>query len=73
MNVEIVVAGALGELAMWAIPEVTAERRQVLVTSWSDTLDTLCYLTEHGLEIVTIRERAIPDGCRSRTRAGART
>ena len=61
MNVEIVIAGSLGDLASWAMPDVIAERRQVLLMAWSDMLPALNYLTERGLEVLTIRERAIPD------------
>ena len=62
MNVEIVVVGSLGALAIWAMPDVIAERRQVLLMSSSDTLPALNYLTERGLEVLTIRERATQQG-----------
>lgn len=56
MNAEVVVAGTLGALARWTMPELLAERRQVLVVTAANTLPTLNHLTTRGLEVLTIRE-----------------
>jgi len=60
VNVEIVVSGALGELAQWALPEVLAERRQVLLALSADALPTPECLTARGVEVLTMRERPNP-------------
>jgi hypothetical protein len=56
LNIEVVVAGTLGALVQWTVPELVAERRQVLVVSATNTLPMLNQLTAHGLEVLTIRE-----------------
>jgi hypothetical protein len=56
LNIEVVVAGTLGALVQWTVPELVAERRQVLLVSAANTLPTLNQLTARGLEVLTIRE-----------------
>jgi hypothetical protein len=56
VNVEVVVAGTLGALAKWTMPQLSAEGRQVLLVSAANTLPTLNHLTARGLEVLTIRE-----------------
>jgi LuxR family maltose regulon positive regulatory protein len=61
MNVEIVVTGALGDLAIRAFADIAVERRQVLVMSAPDALDALDRLTARGVEVLAVRERLVPD------------
>jgi hypothetical protein len=61
VNVEIVVTGALGDLAILAFSDLAVERRQVLVTSAPDTLDALDRLTARGVEVLAVRERPAPN------------
>jgi hypothetical protein len=61
VNVEIVVTGALGDLAIRAFADLAVERRQVVVASAPDTLDALYRLTARGIEILAVRERPDPD------------
>jgi DNA-binding CsgD family transcriptional regulator len=62
VNVEIVVAGALGDVAIQAFADTVVERRQVLVTSAPDILDALSRLTAQGFEVLAVRERPVADG-----------
>jgi DNA-binding CsgD family transcriptional regulator len=60
-TVELVVTGALGDVAMGAFGDTALERRQVLVTSAADTFDALDRLTARGVEVLAVRERPVPE------------
>jgi hypothetical protein len=60
MYVELVVEGALGDLAASAFPELVIERRQILVTAESDALATLNQLADHNVDVVVLRRRPHP-------------
>ena len=62
VSVEIVVTGALGDVAARAFADAAVERRQVLVVSPQNTLDALSWLTASGVEVLTVRERADHNG-----------
>ena len=57
VNIEIIVAGQLGDLARWALSDLVVDRRQVLLTSTTDMLIALEHLTARGVEVVAVRER----------------
>jgi hypothetical protein len=60
VNIEIVVAGPLGDLARWALADLQVERRQVLLTSSTDMLGVLDHLTIRAVEVLAVRERQHP-------------
>jgi DNA-binding CsgD family transcriptional regulator len=61
VNVEIVVSGALGDLAIRALGDIAVERRQVLVMPAPVALDALDRLTAQGVEVLAVRERLVSD------------
>jgi hypothetical protein len=60
MYVEVVVEGALGELAASAFPELSIERRQILVALEPDAVAALLHLTDHLVDVVALRRRPGP-------------
>jgi hypothetical protein len=57
MYVEVLVKGAVGELAASAFPELAVQRREVLVTSEADVFAALDHLMDHELDVVVLRQR----------------
>jgi hypothetical protein len=61
IDVEIVVAGALGDLVMFTLPGFTAERRlstRLVVADQAAAGHVLARLQEAGLEVVAVTELA---------------
>jgi hypothetical protein len=54
--VEIVVGGQLGDLARWALSDLTVERRQTIVVSTDELARVVETLDEFDADIVAIRE-----------------
>jgi hypothetical protein len=58
VQVELVVDGALGELAASAFPGLVVERRQIFVASASDVLAALDQLANRNADVLLVRLRS---------------
>ena len=61
VDVEIVVVGGLGDLALSAFEDLDAESRQVVVSDGSDMLATFECLLRLGVDVYAVRERLATD------------
>jgi hypothetical protein len=72
-EVEIGIAGAVGDLARWALPGVVVEQNQRFVAAETELAAVLERLAAAGVDVRDVRERAVSCGPGSTSGTGRST